>query len=232
MCSLLDLEVFKMKDGVLMFIKAANRNLIGKVWQICLLESMVKDVWSLCYQSDKGGQRGLEGMLDKFLKGFFLLSARQKLYFLNGRCDTCLIKEQSMPVRTGEYIPSLAGYIGEKLYVDLVSMSDTTRGNQYLLTVEDSFCSYCHVYPILNKEAHTVAKLLMDKHFNVNGIPDQLRSDNGKEFVYNLWREFFSEFKIQHTTTLLYNPYSNLSFNPEEHFHRTIIAMLRTRGPV
>ena len=42
----------------------------------------------------------------------------------------------------------------------------------------------------------------------------------------NLWRELFSEFKIQHTTTPPYNP----SSNPVECFHRTLIAMLRTRG--
>ena len=39
-----DPEVFKMKDGVLMFTKAANRNWIREVWRICLLESMVKEV--------------------------------------------------------------------------------------------------------------------------------------------------------------------------------------------
>ena len=64
-------EVFKMKDGVLMFTKAANRNQIGEVWQICLLESMVKDIWSLCHQSDLGRHRGLEGMLNKFIKDSF-----------------------------------------------------------------------------------------------------------------------------------------------------------------
>ena len=68
-----------------------------------------------------------------------MLSARQKLRFLNGGCDTCLTKEQSMPVRTGEHVPSLTVYVGEKLYIDLVSISDTVRGNQYLLTSEDIF---------------------------------------------------------------------------------------------
>ena len=43
----------------------------------------------------------------------------------------------------------------------------------------------------------------------------------------NLWRELFSEFKIQHTTTPLYNP----SSNPVERFIRTLNAMLRTWGP-
>ena len=66
----------------------------------------------------------------------------------------------------------------------------------------------------------------MDQHFNIYGLSDQLHSDNSKEFVNNLWRELFSEFKIKHTTT----PPYNLSSNPVEHFHRTLIAMLRTRG--
>ena len=68
-----DPAVFKMKDGVLMFTKAAYKNQIGEVWRICLSESIV---WSLCHQSDLGGHRGLEGTLNKFLKGFFLLSGR------------------------------------------------------------------------------------------------------------------------------------------------------------
>ena len=60
----------------------------------------------------------------------------------------------------------------------------------------------------------------------VRVLPDQLHSDNGKEFVNNLWRVLLSEFKIQNTTTPPYNP----SSNPVERFHRTIFAMLRTRG--
>ena len=83
-CSMFHLEVFKIKDKVFMFTKAANRNRIGEVWQICLPESMVTEVWSLCHQSDLGRHRCLEGTLNKFLKGFFLLSARQKIRFLNG----------------------------------------------------------------------------------------------------------------------------------------------------
>ena len=62
----------------------------------------------------------------------------------------------------------------EKLYVDLVSMLETIRGNKYMLTAEDSFNRYCQAYPIPNEEAHTMAKVLMDHHFNVYGLPNQL----------------------------------------------------------
>ena len=42
--SMFDPKVFKMKSGVLMFTKAANKNQIGEVWRICLPESMVTEV--------------------------------------------------------------------------------------------------------------------------------------------------------------------------------------------
>ena len=47
--SMLDPEVFKMRDRVLTFTKAANRNRMGEVWWICLPKSMVLKVWSLCH---------------------------------------------------------------------------------------------------------------------------------------------------------------------------------------
>ena len=92
---------------------------------------------------------------------------------------------------------------------------------------ENSFSRYCWVYLIPNKEALTVAKVLMDPYFNVYRLPDQLHLDNGREFVNNLWRELLSEFKTQHTTTSLYNAFSN----PIYSFHRMLTAMLHTRGP-
>ena len=91
---------------------------------------------------------------------------------------------------------------------------------------EDSFSRYCCTYPIPIKEVCTVAKVLMDQHFKIYGLPDQLHSDNGKEFFNNLLRELFFKFKIQYTKTPPYNP----SSNSVERFHRTLSAMLRVRG--
>ena len=96
--SLFDPAVFKLIGGVLMYTKAANQHQTREVGRICLPASMVKEVWSLCHQSDQGGHRGLERTLNKFLRGFFMLLARTKLRFLNGGCDTCIVKEQSIPV--------------------------------------------------------------------------------------------------------------------------------------
>ena len=145
-----------------MFTKAANHNSIREVGRICLPELLVKEVWSLHMSS--------KGTLNKFLRGFFMFSARPKLRILNEGCDTCLVKERSMPARTGVNVPSLTGYVGEKLYIDLVSMSDTVRGNQYLLTAEDSFSRYCHAYPLLPKYWWIITSTSTDCQINYTWI--------------------------------------------------------------
>ena len=41
----------------------------------------------------------------------------------------------------------------EKVFIDLVLMSETVRKNRYLLTVQDGLTRFASAYPICNKEA-------------------------------------------------------------------------------
>ena len=104
-------------------------------------------------------------------------------------------------MKTGPHVPSVVGNVGEKIFIDLVSMSETVRKNRYMLTVQDGFTRFASAYPICNKEAGTVARVLLREHFSVFGLPNQIHSDNGGEFVNKLWRELFLELKILHTKT-------------------------------
>ena len=168
----------------------------------------------------------MNGTLDKFQRIFFTLSARDKIRRLVERCDVCLTKERSIKNKMGPHVPSTVGNVGEKVFIDLVSMSETVRKNRYLLTVQDGFTRFASAYPICNKEAGTVARVLIREHFSVYGLPNQIHSDNGGEFVNQLWQELFAELKILHTKTPPYNPSSNII----ERWHRTIVSILRTMG--
>ena len=47
-------------------------------------------------------------------------------------------------------MPSTVGNVGEKVFIDLVSMSETVRKNRYMLTVQDGFTRFASAYPICN----------------------------------------------------------------------------------
>ena len=107
-------------------------------------------------------------------------------------------------------MPSTVGNVGQKVFIDLVSMSETVRNNRYLLTLQDGFTRFASAYPICKTEAGTVARVLICEHFSVFGLQNQIHSDNGTECVNKLWVELFSELKILHTRTPPYNPSSNI----------------------
>ena len=123
-------------------------------------------------------------------------------------------------------MPSTVGNVREKVFIDLVLMSETVRKNPYMLTVQDGFARFASAYPICNKEAGTVTRVLIFEHISVFGLPDQIHSDNRAEFVNKLWVELFNELKILHTRTPPYNPSSNIV----ERLHRTIVGILKTMG--
>ena len=141
----------------------------------------------------------IEAWLDKFQRTFFTMSACENLRRLVDRCNIFLAKEKIIQNKRGPYVPSTVGNVGEKVFIDLVSMSETVRKNHYMLTVQDGFTRFASAYPICNKEAGTVARVLICEHFSVFGLPNQIHSDNGAEFVNKLWTELFSELKILHT---------------------------------
>ena len=170
----------------------------------------LEEVFKICHE-------GVAGMLDKFQRTFFAMSAREKIRRLVDRCNTCLANERSIQAKRGPHMPSTVGN---------VSMSEFVRKNCYLLTVQDGFTRFASAYPICNKEAGTVARVLICEHFSVFGLPNQIHSDNGAKCVNKLWVELFSELKILHTRTPPYNPSSKIV----ERWHRTILSILRTMG--
>ena len=107
-------------------------------------------------------------------------------------------------------MPSTVGNVGEKVFIDLVSMSETVRKNRYMLTVQDGLKRFASAYPICNKEAGTMARVLIREHFSAFELPNQIHSNNRAKLVNKLWTKIFSELKILHTRTPPYNPSSNI----------------------
>ena len=103
-----------------------------------------------------------------------------------GLCETCLAKRQKHDVNAATHQPSKNGFVGETLYVDLVGpLPQTAEGSRYILTCEDGFSRFVLAYPIENKEAVTVAKVLLEKYLVTFGFPTRIHSDNGQAW----WRQ-------------------------------------------
>ena len=73
-----------------------------------------------------------------------------------------------------------------------------------------------------NMEAVTVAKILVNEVIARFGIPNQIHSDQGKQFESKLFKELCQLLQIDKRTT----PYHPQSDGMVERFNRTLVTML------
>ena len=139
----------------------------------------------------------------------------------------CIGREGKEPIPSKRAPMQVArsGYPMERIAVDIMGeLPETDRGNKYVLVVSDYFTKWTECYPMPNMEAVTVAKLLVEQLFTRFGVPEQIHSDQGRQFESNLFAEMCKLLQIDKTRTTPYHPQSD---GMVERFNKTLCAMLR-----
>ena len=76
-----------------------------------------------------------------------------------------------------------AGYPLQIVAIDLMGpLPQTEDGNSYVLVAGDYFTRWIDVYALPNQDATTVAQKLVDELFCRFSPPEQLHSDQGRQF--------------------------------------------------
>ena len=101
---------------------------------------------------------------------------------------------------------------------------ESRAGNTYVLVVADYFTRWTEAYAIPNQEAATVAKKLTDEFFWFSP-PEQLHSDQGRQFESEVISEMCKLLGVAKTCTTLYHPQSD---GLVARFNRTLLSMLAT----
>ena len=104
-------------------------------------------------------------------------------------------------------------------------LPETPSGNLYVLVAGDYLTKYMEVYPIPNQEAVTVAKKLTDELFLRFSTPEQLHSDQGRQFESDLIAEVSNLLHIEKSRTTLYHPQGD---GLVERYNCTLLSMLST----
>merc|ERR1712020_624705 len=118
----------------------------------------------------------------------------------------------------------------DHVHVDLVGPLPESQGFKYLLTIIDRFTRWPEVVPIKDIEARTVAKAYVQNWVARFGVPSQMTSDRGTQFVSELWTAMSNLLGTDLHPTTAYHPQANGMI---ERLHRTLKAALKARlsGP-
>ena len=91
--------------------------------------------------------------------------------------------------------------------VDILGLfPKSVSGNSYILTVGDYFTRWMEACPLRNQEARTASEMLTNEFFFRFCPPEQLHSDQGRQFESQLVVELCKLLGISKTRTTLYHP--------------------------
>jgi hypothetical protein len=139
-------------------------------------------------------------------------------------CERCQEFHRGKLPRHGDLHPILAGAPLERMSIDLTGPHHKTpRRAEYILTCVDVFTKWAEAFPIPSKEAHVVARVLVDNVFTRIGTPISLLSDRGTDVDSTIMREVCQLLHIDKLRTTAYKPSTNAAC---ERFHRTLNKMI------
>lgn len=141
------------------------------------------------------------------------------------KCQSCQKNKLSRQIKAPLIITDTPNKPFEKCALDIVGpLTITNNGNKYILTFQDNLTKFSKAIPIPNQEANTVAKEFTTKIILEYGIPEKVLTDQGTNFMSDIFKNVCKFLKIEKIQTTAYHPQSNGAL---ERSHRTLAEYLR-----
>ena len=213
------LEVF---EG-LIYRRKDGRPGENEVLQLLVPKQLVTEAIRESHEGMTGGHFGVKRTTDQVKRRFYWPSLKDDVIRFCQTCPKCNEYHRGKLKRQGPLRPVLAGAPNERYYIDTTGPHPKSdRGNVYILTCIDAFTKWAEAFAIRNKEAETIARVLVEQVFCRFGAPVSVLSDQGKEVDGNIMKHICELLGIDKLRTTPYKP----STNQVERLHRTINAVL------
>ncbi|GFX93612.1 retrovirus-related Pol polyprotein from transposon 412 [Trichonephila clavipes] len=193
-------------------------------WQLVLPRSRIPEVLKELHGSPTGGHFGVMKTLHRVRERFCWGKVRADVEQWCKSCDACSAQKGPKIRSRGKLHRYNVGAPFERIAFDILGpLPRTASGNKYLLVVMDYFTKWPEVYPIPDQEAPTVAEAVVQHWISRYGVPLQLHSDQGRNFVSAVLKGVCELLGIDKTKTTPLHPQSD---GMVERFNRTILNNL------
>uniref|UniRef100_A0A8C6MBY8 Gypsy retrotransposon integrase-like protein 1 n=1 Tax=Nothobranchius furzeri TaxID=105023 RepID=A0A8C6MBY8_NOTFU len=111
------------------------------------------------------------------------------------------------------------------IVLDFVTGLPMSKGFSVILTIVDRFSKACHLVPLKSLPSSTETANLLIKHlFRLHGLPSEILSDRGPQFVSRVWSDFATHLGAKVCLTSGFHPQTN---GQVERMNQEQEAMLR-----
>ena len=211
-------------SGVL-FRKFARKDGTGHYIQFVVPRTLKDTILYQMHECVASGHLGQKKTRERLLRRFYWFKVREDANLWVQRCDTCAAikkppKEIRAPMGT-----MIAGAPMDRVATDVLGpLPETPRGNQFILSMGDSFTKWADMFPTPDQTAQTTAFCLLREVCMKLGFPIELHSDQGRNYESRIMAELCELLEIRKTRTSAANPRGN---GQVERLNRTIIRMIK-----
>ena len=194
-----------------------------KLLQQVVPPSLVPEILRSLHSTATCAHLGVRKTLEKVRARFYWPGHKRDVQLFVASCITC--QKRNSPSR--KLIHSLRtwrpSFPFSTVGLDFLGPLPLSSGNQYILLIGDHFTKWHEAVALPDQSASTTAKALVDHWITRFGCPDNIHSDQGRNFEAKLFTSLMQLLQIHKTRTTAFRPQSNAVI---ERTNRTLLNML------
>lgn len=177
------------------------------------------------HDSILGGHLGIQATIDKIQKQYFWNGMGKDIKKYINNCITCKTNKITTHTKMPMHITTTATMPFEKIIMDCVGpITESKLGNRFMVTFQDDLTKYAECVATPNITAFTVAKAFIENVVCKHSLPKTLLTDNGSNFMSEMFQEVCRVLKINHVTSTVAHPQT---VGQIERYHRTLGQYLK-----
>ena len=194
--------------------------------QLVVPSSLKREIMEELHEGVMSGHLGQEKTMQRLKRRFYWPGQWNDVRDWCNTCPICATRKTTQPKSKAPLQPIKPSYPMQIIAMDILGpLPESEAGNSYILVIGDYLTRWMEAYPIPNQEATTVARILTNELFYRFSLPEQLHTDQGRQFESELISEICRLLKIRKTRTTPYHPQCD---GLVERFNRTLLNMLAT----
>lgn len=174
-----------------------------------------------------GGHAGVNRMYQNVSRKYKWPNLVEDIKKFIKNCKDCQICKYSTYTKVPMVITTTPNRVFQRITLDLVGpLPEDNCGHKYILTIQDELSKYVEGYPITNKESITVAKSFVQNFILKYGVPNEILTDRGTEFMSQLFKNISIALGIQKLNSTSYH---HQTIGSLENTHKNLNSFLRMK---
>ncbi|KAI2643793.1 Transposon Tf2-9 polyprotein [Labeo rohita] len=163
------------------------------------------------HQSPGSGHPGSRRTLSLIQSRYWWSSMNRDVIRYVQSCSVCATSNTPRHLPTGKLMPlPIPQRPWSHLGIDFVTDLPNSEGNTCVLVIVDRFSKACKFIPLRGlPTAMDTAEMLFQHIFRHFGLPEEIVSDRGPQFISHVWKAFFKSLGVSVHLSSGYHPQTN-----------------------